>query len=248
MKNQTTKFNKSKLVAMGKVVVILLCVSLMLLSCKVLEPGWKGITSRTITYETHNQLLEFIESYNSQNDGFVYTFVSFKFDNYDKITPYSYKLHTRANYTHSLITGNMIINKCNEWYDSVHPFGFGMEMIFYTADSNAPIRCRYSTRDYNFYEYDEIVLEYVGGYVREQVWTDEMEGKYSIYRSAYNEFDNAKDYVDDYYDYMYIYQIKINDKDEVSVKITSKEEMNQEKLDEITQLLMNSFVIINTGG
>ena len=39
--------------------------------------------------------------------------------------------------------------------------------------------------------------------------------------------------------------IKINGKDEVSVKITSKEEINQEKLDEITQLLMNGFVIIN---
>ena len=49
MKNQTTKFNKSKLVAMGKVVVILLCVSLMLLSCKVLEPGWKVIFAKPQT-------------------------------------------------------------------------------------------------------------------------------------------------------------------------------------------------------
>ena len=235
----------SKITARVMLVVILLCLSLMLSSCKVLEPGWKGITSSTITYETHNQLLEFIESYNSKNDGFVYTFISFKFDNYDKIVPYSYNLHTSANYTHSLITGDMIIN---EWYDSVHPFGFAMEMIFYTNDYNAQIRCRYSTRDYNFHEYDEIVIEYVGGYVRPQVWTDETDAKYSICQSDYNEFDNAKDCVDDYYDYMYVYQIKINGKNEVSVKITSKEETNQEKLDEITQLLMNSFVIINTEG
>ena len=90
MKNTNLKLNKTKLIAKLMLVVILATtVSLSLSSCI-----WSSSMNRIIRFESYKELLEFVEEYNSKNDGFVYTFVSFDFDDCDNIQIYEYTFST----------------------------------------------------------------------------------------------------------------------------------------------------------
>ena len=229
MKNGNIKANKTKLIARVMLVVLLITSVFTLTAC---PGGYGSRVDRSISFDTNADFVEFIERYNSKNDGFIYTFIIFDFDNYDNVWTYKYEVNTmwKAGYGWDIM------------YDKNHPDSFRCNAIFYIDEIDAQIQCNYSTKNYNFYQNDSTSLEFLGSYqafssnsVREE-WAD---------KRTFN-FDTL-DY-DKYYEHMYVYQININEKEEIIVKITSENKIPREKLDEFCQLLMDNMVIINTEG
>ena len=66
---------KTKLIARMMVLVLLLTSVLNFAGCARIAR-----VNRTFYFETHAELVKFIEKYNSKNDGSVFTFLSFDFD------------------------------------------------------------------------------------------------------------------------------------------------------------------------
>ena len=244
------KTNKRKFVAKILLLVLLATSALTLTAC----PGGKGHHMRL--FNSHDELLKFVEKYNSKNDGFVYTFVSFDFENNKAITPYRYGLTTIWTLRHSLITDEM---KYINIYDKDHSIGnyFNGEIIFYIDELSVQVRCNYNTRkDYNFYQNDEMTVEDFEDYSFIELDSDSAK-MLEIY-SNHDEFLKAFADVrtrsqetweyEKYYSYMVKCYIKINSKYEVSVYILSDDKLTQEHLNYIKQLLLDNIVIINTEG
>lgn len=227
MKNENLKLNKTKLVARLMLVIFLLTSTLVLTSC---PGGYGSRVNRTILFDTNEDFVKFIDNYNSKNDASIYTFVAFDFDNCEQVKLYKYELNTmwKAGYD------------INKMYDKNHSESFRCNAIFHIDEINAQIQCKYSTKDYNFYQNDNMSFEFIESY--QAFAPDGVREEYADQRT----FNFATLNYDKYYEYMYIYQIRINGKEEVTVKITSEKEISGEKLDEIVQLLMDNIVIINT--
>ncbi len=261
MKNTNLKLNKSKLVARWMVVVSLaIIISLSLSSCI-----WSFSTHRIILFESHEELLEFVKEYNSKNDGFVYTFVSFDFDDCDNIQIYEYTFSTISRFRKKLFGEGVVPKKL---YDKDHSkgFGFGCEMIFYMNDVSSKegaidtykITCLFGTKDdYNFYQDDDISTGFEACYRLEDIEelykdSDELREQYYDIKYFRDKFADLTSFnreslcYDKYYDYMYVYNIQVNGVNEIEVQIASETELTQEKLDEICKLLMDNIVIINT--
>lgn len=226
MKN--TNF-KTKLIARVMLVILLISGVLPLGSC---NGGWGSTVDKTVSFASNDEFIDFIERYNSKNDGFVYTFIDFNFSDSSQIKMYRYDLHTAWKSGYGL----------DKMYDDDHSQdnGFSCEMIFHMNEFNAQIQCKYSTKNYNFYQNDNISLEFVDSY--KAYAPDGVHKEWADLRTFNFE---TLDY-DEYYDYMYVYQISINEKEEVTVKITSENEILREKLDEIVQFFIDNIVIINT--
>ena len=244
------KTNKTKLIARVLVLVLLLTSAVTLTAC----PGWNGKVNRTITFESHNELLQFVEEYNSKNDGFVYTFVSFDFSDHSSIEIYEYNFNTVWKIKSSLITDEI---SYATMYDKDHSrgHGFGCEFFMHMDDIDTQIRCNYgTTSDYNFYQNDKMVMSFVYQYHIDDIWDNETYDYYSEFNNYKEEFADLRTFdfntakYKEYYDYMYLYKININGIDEITTKINSKSELSQETLDEICKILMDNIVIINTEG
>ena len=262
MKNENLKTNKTNLIPKLILVVILATtVSLSLASCIL----WSFSMNRTISFESHEELLEFVEEYNSKNDGFVYTFVSFDFDDCDNIETYEYTFSTISRFRRKLLNEDIVPLKL---YDKDHSkgFGFGCKMIFYMNDvslnedpSNTyKITCLFGTKDdYNFYQDDDISINFKVIYNFENIEeifrdSDELKKRYhdiKYFKDCFADltsFNRESLSYDKYYNYLYVYNIQVNGVNEIEVQIASETELTQEKLDEITKLLMDNIVIINT--
>ena len=227
MKNTNLKLNKTKLVAKLMLVVVWVISAVSLFAC---NGGYGSRVDRSVLLDTNNDFVKFIERYNSKNDGVVYTFIAFDFDSYAKVKLYKYELNTMWKAGYDL----------NKMYDKNHSDGFRCNAIFHIDEINAQIQCKYSTKNYNFYQNDNISFEFIESY--QAFAPDGVREEYADLRTFNFE---TLDY-DRYYEYMYVYKISINQKEEVTVKITLENEITREKLDEIVQLLVDNITIINT--
>ena len=59
--------------------------------------------------------------------------------------------------------------------------------------------------------------------------------------------DTANEY-DKYHNFLYVYQLKVNEAKDIYIEINSEIELNQEGLQKIAQILLDNIVIINTEG
>ena len=265
MKNQTTKLNKSKLVARVMLVVFLMTSVVSFTACG------GGLVNRTIQFRSYGELLEYLERYNSQNDGFVNTYISFDFDNNERVQIYEYSLKTVWKLQPSFKNG-VIDTEYADHYDKDRPNdSFGCDMIFYIDDVASSgekierayqIYCFYtSPKDYNFYQGDDVAIKcvdtyYIGDDSDNNIKTDfhKLYAVYYNWESFHEQFgdistyDVKEDCYRRYYTYMYLFEVQINGKTEMRFKLTSDNEMNQEKLNEICTLLKDNLVIINTEG
>ena len=216
--------NKTKLIAKLMLVVILGVSILVITSCN------SGLVNRKISFDTNEDFVKFIDNYNSKNDGTIYTFIAFDFANYEKVKLYEYELNTVWKSGYNL----------NKMYDKNHSKGFGCNVIFHIDEINAQIQFKYSTKNYNFYQNDTMSFEFIESY--KAFAPDGVREEYADLRTFNFE---TLDY-DNYYEYMYVYKLSINQKEEVTIKITSENEILREKLNEICKLLMDNIVIINT--
>lgn len=251
------KTNKRKFLARVMLLVLLVAGALNLTACQ-----WKDGKDTTIKYQTnayisfrsHEELMDFVEKYNSQNDGTLFTFVSFDFDEKLQIEEYIRQFSTIAYFERNEETGD---TKRMDLYDKGHSqaFGFGCRFVFYINEFDVQITCGYGTSDdHNFYQEDEMLINFVGDYYLDDLFSYFKEVGY-LYcgnpegcRYDFGELrsvDRETLDLENYYNNMYVYKININGIDEITVKINSEGELSQETLDEICQLLMDNIVIIN---
>lgn len=225
---------------MKRIISIALILISLVFSLTACPGGINPQVDRTREFESHEQFLEFINKYSSQNDGFVETFVSFVFDDHDAVKPYRYYLHTNQHIKKHWITGEII---SDEIYANNHLNGFVGEMFFYDDTIFAQIMCEYITsRTENYYQNDEVSIEFVKSY-HENGFLDDKVSYDDFYEVRTFDVENAK--YENRYNYLYLYQIKVNGENKISVKITTKCELSQEKLTELCNVLMDSIVIIN---
>ena len=259
MKKQTYKPNKIRFIAKMMLLVILISTTFSMSSCLV-----KGKVNRSFFFNSHGEFLEFVEKYNSKNDGDVFTFVSLDFDDSDIVNLYSCKLGTTGEVIHSYVTE---YRKFVELYDKNHSEnnGFAFKATFYLSDPSLSrnlsnneyqIKFYYCIKDYNFYQNDEIVMDLVGCYHIDDC-TYGFDGLDSYYGIRYYDRDCFADertfqdhgaYYETYYDLIYMYDINVNGENIARVEIASQTAISAEKLGEICQLLLDNLVIINTEG
>ena len=169
----------------------------------------------------------------SMGENSDFHFVAFDFDNHNQVKTYRYELDTiwKNGYNFDKIC------------DKNHSLGWGCSAIFHMDAINAQIMCHYSTNsDYNFYQGDEISIQFVDAYQKFE--PDGVKEEWADQRTFNIETLDC----DIYYEYMYVYQININGNEEVILKIAVENEMSIEELDAIAQLFVDNIVIINTEG
>ena len=218
IKNTNLKLNKTKLLARLMVVVILLASATVLSSCFSIG----GETSCVFMFYSHNEFAEFINKYMSnKQDRFVPTFVSFDFDDIDYIKVDKYSVGTSQNRSKNILTGQVELESV---YDATHNNGFGCTMTFFMDDY-----LENGERVENAYKITCTFL---------------TKAEYNFYQNdpIHMEFSSTND-TKSYKGYFCI-----NDIREVEFLIDCEYETPQERIDEITQLLMDNIVIINTEG
>ena len=230
MKNKTLK-----IISKALLVIILATSVLSLSSCG--GPNIFGAYSLETwgMYYSHEEFQNFIEKYNSKNDGSVATFVSFDFPSNDAISYADYQWFNRFH--------------LNEYYDKIYDKyqdGFGVRMTFYISDVDEngktikyahQIYCSYSSTWYNanFDENNELTLT---------LFDDSTKKPRSLTEQSRIHILNSYSH----YHYIKTYNLNVDGVDFMQISIASvNESMPQEKLDEILQLLMDNMVIINTG-
>ena len=255
--------------AISKITARVIFVALLMVCISMTSCIWMmGKSQRTFKFDSHTELVDFVERYNSQNDGFVYTFISFDFDNSDNVDVYKYKFETVGELKRSIVTQE---TQLLDMYDSNHSkgFGFDCEFLFYINEEPSindetkeeyQIFCTFSTtNDYNFYQNDDMSMEFVESYhiSEEDLYFENTMAKYHTcpadWQSQFKmKFANVKtlnketlDY-EEYFQYVYTYCIVINGKEEIKFDIASKTELAQDKIDEIHQILLGNIMIINT--
>ena len=214
-------------------VVILLTSVLGLSGCRKLFGNYRA--NRNMEYYSHAEFVEFIEKYNSKNDGFVSTFISFDFDSNEIV---SYRYYHWG-----------IVAKLNDYYDKIYDKYqdyLTLRMTYYINDIDEngdiikdayQIYCSYSTKgvNYNFDANDNLSLNLFDTSTTRPVYLGE-------WFRVYNPNDNE-------YNYITTYSLYTNGVDVMQISIASLEkELSQEKIDEICKLLMDNIVIINTEG
>ena len=233
MKNQTTKFNKSKLVARVMLVVFLLTSVLAIVSSCALFIGDVDGVTHTKSFNNHLEFSDFIQEYNSQSRYDISSFISFDFDNNELIDKY-YEFRTRAPY------------KADHLYND-NTTNTNVELFFYFDDQTSnnegneieyKIKCNYAKFEKTFFYTDNFEIKILD--------KDEMFGQYLI---------NDRDYQDERltidnrekkkYDYVYSLALLINDEREASIKISSTQQFSEQQINAIIQMLLDSLVVIN---
>ena len=229
MKNQKTNNRSliSKITARVMLVVLLLAGVLNLFGCYF---------GPTVAYNwcvnTHDEFVVEIEKYNSVNDGFVNTFISFDFDDNKDISEKYYQMCTTVNkgavYKYGL---------CDKYSDGpiyielVYYFKSNIENDQYSEHAYK-IYCVYGDVEYSFSEYDKIEIQNTMTHNCVSLYKDRYYGDRTSENMIYNN--------------VYHYEFLVNGVEFACIHISSIKEASEEKLEEIVQMLMDSMVIINT--
>ena len=238
MKNTNLKLNKTKLVARLMVVILFLTTLLNLSGC---------IFRSTMVYDkeyySHEDFVNIIEHYNSVNNGSVDTFISFDLDSNDNVFNSIYHLSLRTN-NKGLIQKYGFLDIYDEFYT--------VQQLYYLNSTQYKI----------LYHYDrnQARQDFSGDDKVEIKVNDKKNCPYSSHDLDYHESFNTTGYMDEegvvhvkelytrMYNYVYHYELSINDMKCGCIHISSIYNASEEKLAEITQLLMDNIVIINTEG
>ena len=224
MKKHKLKFNTSRFVARGAAILLLVFVSLGVCAC---TDG--GLVSRKREFTTHAQFKEFLHEYNSKNDGTVSSFISVDFDGNDSIPSALYVFQAVQKYSEN----NLYDNNTNYIYSYVYMYFFsdvektGLEY---------KIKCTYYKKDIHFSNDDVFSVQQI----------DPSSKSYSVKSIDYCDEINSQ--TDAKYNYVYQFDLLINSASEMSIKISSVDELSDDNLNKICALLTENLVIINTEG
>ena len=206
-----------------KLVARLMLVILLLTSTTILSSCFSigGETSCVFTFYSHEEFAEFIEEYvSNKQDRFVPTFVSFDLDDIDYIKVDKYSVGTSQKRSKNILTGEVELESV---YDATHNDGFGYTMTFFMDD---------------YLENGEKVEN-----AYKITCTFLTKAEYNFYQNDTMRIEYLK-----LNDLKYKGWFCVNDIREIEFSIDCARETSQERIDEITQLLMDNIVIINTEG
>lgn len=174
---------------------------------------------------SNNEFEHFISEYNSKNDGFTSSFISFDFDENKIFTDKTYVVGVIKKYKSDI-------------YDKT-TYGTSVTMYFYFIedDYEYKIKCSYHKENIKFYIDDRFEIE--------KITSDEKD-----YDSYY--FVDKNDYLKGFesneqiskYNYAYPYALTVNGDTKMSIKISTETEVDNDKLNEICQLLLDNIVIL----
>ena len=233
MINKTNTNTVKQILAKVMIVILLLTSVLSLSGCRKLFGNYRA--EKGNLYKSHAELVEFIEKYNSKNDGFVSTFISFDFDSNEIVSDRYYEWGTNGIF--------------NDYYDKVYDkyqdyLTLRMTLYVNEVDENGniikdayQIYCSYNTKNTNcnFAANDNLSLNLFDASTTTPIYLGEL------FR-VYNPNDNE-------YNYITSYCLCVNDVEVMQISIASLEKaLPQEKIDELCQLLLDNIVIINTEG
>ena len=234
MKNQTTKFNKSKLVARVMLVVFLMTGAVSLTSCifdSVIPYDWEVYS--------HEEFVKQIETYNSLHDLYIDTVISFNLDDNDEVSKSIY--HT-GSMTNGKARG---FNRKHGYVCDLYADGLAEQLLFYLksdgeqySDCAYKIKCAFKRVDFNYNENDKI--EIIESECNCSFASLKYDLKYEESLRIHPSYGDAP-----IYKYMYHYSLYVNDTLKCDIHILSIEEASEEKLNEIIQMLLDSIVILN---
>ena len=189
-------------------------------------------------YYSHEEFQNFIEKYNSRNDGFVGSFISFDFDSSDIVEYkcYEWSMVARLN----KYMDDMLFDKYQE--DKL-----GLSFILYVNDmeeSGVSIKNAYQIVCVGITGHQRYIINSKDAITLTRVEGDDaidIQKYYNSYKSTfYNPFALN-------YNYITEYSLCVNGNYYMEIVIAGLEDnVSQEQLDEICQLLMDNIVIINT--
>lgn len=204
-----------------KLVARLMLIILLLTSTTILSSCFSigGETSCVFTFYSHEEFAEFIEEYvSNKQDRFVPTFVSFDLDDIDYIKVDKYSVGTSQKRSKNILTGEVELESV---YDATHNDGFGYTMTFFMDD---------------YLENGEKVEN-----AYKITCTFLTKAEYNFYQNDTMRIEYLK-----LNDLKYKGWFCVNDIREIEFSIDCARETSQERIDEITQLLMENIAIINT--
>ena len=215
--------NKTKLVARVMLLVFLLASMVTLASCGIFAYDWEVYS--------HKEFVRKVEEYNSKHNLYVDTFISFDLDSNEEVSSSIYYF----------IAGVKKKMNDNILHDINDKF-YRITQAFYLDELAYKITCKYDRLPNNFTAEDKIEIksykshfacEYDDNYYQSSIKTDsdydkEINGNFGMY------------------EYVYRYEIYINDVESGCIHISSIEEASEEKLNEIIQMMQDSLVVINT--
>ena len=241
MKKQNSKINKTKLITRVIIAILLIANMLSLTSCG-------GLVNYSWETNSHKDFADYINKYNSLHDLYLETNISFDLDNNEKVTKSIYYVSALLPVSRK---GYCIKNghTCD-----LHVDRLSRILVYYlkgdgeNANGNEyKIKCSFSKVPFNFTNEDkfEIIRDYSCEYysslcklsndlvyensIKKRVKSNEI-NKYSIYHNVYN------------------YTLYVNGVMACCIHISSVEEANEEKLEEIRQMLLDNMVVINGEG
>lgn len=204
------------------IITLILAISLFFTSCWI-EDG--GLVDDDIIMNSHKEFVSFLNNYNSKNDGYVSSFISFDFESNSDIEDSIYMFSTVHKY------------KNDGFYDN-NTFFTRITMSFYLKDplvGEYKIKCFYDKKDVNFSDTYSFSIKQV----------DKFEPDYlDYYDERYYGIENNEIK----YKYVYQFELLINNVREMLINISSECELSEDKLEEILELLSTNLTIINTWG
>ena len=203
-----------------KLVARLMVVVVLVVSTTILSSCFSigGETSCVFTFYSHEEFAEFIEEYvSNKQDRFVPTFVSFDLDDIDYIKVDKYSVGTSQKRSKNILTGEVELESV---YDATHNDGFGYTMTFFMDD---------------YLENGEKVEN-----AYKITCTFLTKAEYNFYQNDTMRIEYLK-----LNDLKYKGWFCVNDIREIEFSIDCARETSQERIDEITQLLMDNIAIIN---
>ena len=206
--------------------VVVILSSVVLSSCAffVGDVDW---VKHTKTFKSHIEFADFIQEYNSKNDANVSSFISFDFDNYQGELDKYYNFFTRASYT------------TKDLYDK-NTIDTNVKILFYFDNEiKYKIKCSYTKPNKTIFYKDDFDIKILN--------EDEMSGEYSIKSVDYQDERLSNNEGEKSYDFVYSLALLINGEFEMSIKISSTQEFNENQIDSISQVLLNNILIIGAG-
>lgn len=236
---KNSKSNKKGLMFMKRffalmLVTLLITSVLMLTSCV-----WGPTIAYEWQVESHSEFVEEIEKFNSTNDEYISTFISFDLDENENISKQIYHFNTIAN--KSAVNKYGLCDKICSTFD--------IDIMYYIRSNieNAEyqdyaylVGCYYRDVSFNFSAQDNIEIKRCNTY----------EGEYSD-RQCSHAYEDQKYFgsIDSdtfIYNHTYHYEIFVNDTEVACIHISSIDETSEEKLNEIINMLYDSLVVLNT--
>ena len=215
--------NKTKLTARMMLLVLLLASMVTLASCGIFSNYWE--------LYSHKEFVRKVEEYNSRHNLYVDTFISFDLDSNEEISSTIYYFIAG--------TPKQMSNKI--LYD-IDDKPYHITQVFYLDKLAYKITCKYGRLPNNFTAEDKIEIKSCKTHFA-------CEGGDQYYRSSLvtqSDYENAVNGKFGIYEYVYRYEIYINDVDSGCIHISSIEEASEEKLAEIIQMMQDSLVVLNT--